>query len=59
MCIELHAKYLIEYVTKYATKDAADDAGEVSDNDDEMSSVGSYGSDDDDNDEPVGAMDEV
>lgn len=46
-----------EYVTKYASKEAADDAGEDSEDDDEMSSVGSYDSDDDE--EPAGTMDEV
>lgn len=46
-----------EYVAKYASKEAADDAGEDSEDDDEMSSVGSYDSDDDE--EPAGTMDEV
>ncbi|KAK8217583.1 ubiquitin-conjugating enzyme E2 H [Zalaria obscura] len=46
-----------EYVGKYASKDAADEAGEDSDDDDEMSSVGSYDSGDDE--EPAGTMDEV
>ncbi|KAL1306120.1 hypothetical protein AAFC00_004236 [Neodothiora populina] len=46
-----------EYVTKYASKEAADDAGEDSEDDDEMSSVGSYDSADDE--EPAGTMDEV
>ncbi|TIA17101.1 hypothetical protein D6C83_08273 [Aureobasidium pullulans] len=45
-----------EYVTKYASREAAEDAGEDSDDDDEMSSVGSFDSDDD---EPAGNMDEI
>ncbi len=32
----------LEYVAKYASKDAADEAGEDTESDDEMSSVGSY-----------------
>ncbi|KAH0550965.1 Ubiquitin-conjugating enzyme E2 8 [Trichoglossum hirsutum] len=44
---------LAEYVSKYATKDAADEAGEDSDSDDEMSSVGSFESGDE---EPAGTM---
>ncbi|KAI9835916.1 MAG: Ubiquitin-conjugating enzyme E2 8 [Sarea resinae] len=43
----------IEYVSKYATKDAADEAGEDSESDDEMSSVGSFESGDE---EPAGTM---
>ncbi|KAK6003322.1 hypothetical protein QM012_001167 [Aureobasidium pullulans] len=46
-----------EYVSKYASKEAAEDAGEDSDDDDEMSSVGSFDSGDDD--EPAGNMDEI
>jgi ubiquitin-conjugating enzyme E2 H len=46
---------LSEYVSKYASKEAAEDAGEDSDDDDEMSSVGSFDSDD----EPAGNMDEI
>jgi len=46
-----------EYVSKYATKDAADEAGAESDDDDDMSSVGSYG--DEEDDEPAGQMEEV
>ncbi|KAI9847516.1 MAG: Ubiquitin-conjugating enzyme E2 8 [Sclerophora amabilis] len=42
-----------EYVSKYATRDAADEAGEDSDEDDEMSSVGSFESGDE---EPAGTM---
>ncbi|KAI4721490.1 hypothetical protein E4T48_02261 [Aureobasidium sp. EXF-10727] len=45
-----------EYVSKYASREAAEDAGEDSDDDDEMSSVGSFDSDDD---EPAGNMDEI
>ncbi|KAF2149571.1 hypothetical protein K461DRAFT_281954 [Myriangium duriaei CBS 260.36] len=44
-----------EYVNKYASKEAADDAGEGSGDDDEMSSVGSYESGEDE--EPAGTMD--
>ncbi|KAI4846139.1 hypothetical protein E4T44_05230 [Aureobasidium sp. EXF-8845] len=44
-----------EYVSKYASREAAEDAGEDSDDDDEMSSVGSFDSDD----EPAGNMDEI
>ena len=43
----------IEYVSKYANKDAADEAGEDSESDDEMSSVGSFDSEDE---EPAGTM---
>jgi len=46
-----------EYVAKYASKDAADEADEESDLDDEMSSVGSYASGDDE--EPAGNMEEI
>ncbi|EME89518.1 uncharacterized protein MYCFIDRAFT_76860 [Pseudocercospora fijiensis CIRAD86] len=46
-----------EYVTKYATKESVDEAGGESNDSDEMSSVGSFDSDDDD--EPAGTMDEV
>lgn len=42
-----------EYVSKYATKDAADEAGDDSESDDEMSSVGSFESGDE---EPAGQM---
>ena len=47
----------IEYVTKYASKDAADEAGAESDDEDDMSSVGSFG--DDEDQEPAGQMEEV
>ncbi|KAK2613066.1 ubiquitin-conjugating enzyme E2 H [Conoideocrella luteorostrata] len=45
-----------EYVQKYATKDAADEAGAESEDDDDMSSVASFG---DDDEEPAGQMDDV
>jgi ubiquitin-conjugating enzyme E2 H len=41
-----------EYVQKYATKDAVEDGEDDSNEEDEMSSVGSY----DDDDEPAGTM---
>lgn len=44
-------------MTKYASKDAADDAGAETDEDSDMSSVGSFN--DDDDDEPAGQMEEV
>ena len=47
---------LPEYVQRYASKDAANDAGAESDDEDDMSSVGSFG-DDDDDDQPAGRMD--
>ena len=46
-----------EYVAKYATKEQVDEAGNDSDDSDEMSSVGTL--DEDDDEEPAGAMDEV
>ncbi|KAJ2906505.1 Ubiquitin-conjugating enzyme [Zalerion maritima] len=46
-----------EYVQKYASKEAADDAGAESEDDDEMSSVGSF--DDDEDENPAGQMDDV
>ncbi|ATY67034.1 Ubiquitin-conjugating enzyme [Cordyceps militaris CM01] len=46
-----------EYVQKYANKDAADEAGIESEDDDDMSSVASFGEDDDE--EPAGQMDDV
>ncbi|KAM3533792.1 hypothetical protein MY4038_002892 [Beauveria bassiana] len=46
-----------EYVQKYANKDAADEAGAESEDDDDMSSVASFGEDDDE--EPAGQMDDV
>ncbi|KAJ0297482.1 hypothetical protein COL5a_010272 [Colletotrichum fioriniae] len=45
-----------EYVQKYASKDAADEAGAESEDDDDMSSVGSFG---DDDEEPAGRLDDV
>ncbi|KAH9884998.1 ubiquitin-conjugating enzyme/RWD-like protein [Xylariomycetidae sp. FL2044] len=45
-----------EYVQKYATKEAVDDGGAESEDDDDMSSVASFG---DDNDEPAGQMDDL
>ncbi|GAB7338091.1 hypothetical protein MBLNU457_4454t2 [Dothideomycetes sp. NU457] len=47
----------VEYVSRYASKEAADEAGDDSDDEDEMSSVGSLDSGDDE--EPAGTMDEV
>ncbi|KAK4147581.1 ubiquitin-conjugating enzyme E2 H [Dichotomopilus funicola] len=46
-----------EYVTRYATKTAADEAGAESEDDDDLSSVGSYN--DEDDEEPAGQMDDV
>ena len=43
----------IEYVTKYASREAADEAGDDSESEDEMSSVGSFESEDE---EPAGQM---
>jgi len=54
---ELLLNLMTEYVTKYASKDAADEAGAESDEDDEMSSVGSFG--DDEDEQPAGQMEEV
>ncbi len=45
-----------EYVQRYASKEAADDAGAPSEDDDDMSSVASFG---DEEDEPAGQMDDV
>ncbi|KAK8069086.1 hypothetical protein PG994_005702 [Apiospora phragmitis] len=45
-----------EYVQKYASKDAANEAGNESEDDDDMSSVASFG---DEDDEPAGQMDDV
>ena len=42
-----------EYVQRYANKDAADEAGADSEEEDEMSSVGSFESDEE---EPAGTM---
>ena len=46
-----------EYVQKYASKESADEAGAESEDDDDMSSVASFG--DDDDVEPAGQMDDV
>jgi ubiquitin-conjugating enzyme E2 H len=46
----------LEYVAKYASKDAVDDAGEDTESEDELSSVGSYESD---GEEPAGRLDDV
>ncbi|KAL2069701.1 hypothetical protein VTL71DRAFT_14380 [Oculimacula yallundae] len=45
-----------EYVAKYASKEAADEAGAETDDDDDMSSVGSFG--DEEDEEPAGPMEE-
>ncbi|CAJ2505241.1 Uu.00g126350.m01.CDS01 [Anthostomella pinea] len=45
-----------EYVQKYASKEAADEAGAESEDDDDMSSVASFG---DEEEEPAGQMDDV
>lgn len=45
---------LVEYVIKYATGTSADEAVEGSDDSDEMSSVGSY--DEDEDEEPAGPI---
>ena len=51
------ANTVVEYVNKYATKEAADAAtDDDSESDDEMSSVGSFDSGDE---EPAGTMEEV
>ncbi|KAI1038994.1 hypothetical protein LB503_007700 [Fusarium chuoi] len=50
------AKVKAEYVQKYASKEAADEAGAESEDDDELSSVASFG---DDDEEPAGQMDDV
>ena len=44
---------LLDYVAKYATKESADEAGEEDHDDDEMSSVGDFDSEDED---PAGDM---
>lgn len=53
---EIHILTIPEYVQKYASKEAADEAGAESEDDDELSSVASFG---DDDDEPAGQMDDV
>jgi ubiquitin-conjugating enzyme E2 H len=49
---------LADYVQRYATKNAADEAGAESEDDDDLSSVGSY-NDDDEEAQPAGQMDDV
>jgi ubiquitin-conjugating enzyme E2 H len=46
-----------EYVNKYASKDASEDSDKDNDDDDEMSSVGSYESGDED--EAAGNMEDI
>ena len=46
-----------EYVSRYATREHIEDAGGDTDESDEMSSVGSY--DEQEDDEPAGTMEEV
>lgn len=45
-------------MTKYATREHIDEAGGDTDDSDEMSSVGSF-DDEDDDEQPAGTMDEV
>ncbi|KAL2162076.1 hypothetical protein VTH06DRAFT_7861 [Thermothelomyces fergusii] len=47
-----------DYVQRYASKSAVDDAGAESEEDDDLSSVGSY-NDDEDEAQPAGQMDDV
>ena len=47
----------VEYVQKYATKDAVEEGNDDSDDDDAMSSVGSYESGEED--EAAGNMDDI
>ena len=47
----------VEYVQKYANKDTAEDSDKDNDDDDEMSSVGSYESGDED--EAAGNMEDI
>jgi ubiquitin-conjugating enzyme E2 H len=65
ICYDIYAEWnqtceisltMTEYVSRYATREAADDAGLESEDDDDMSSVGSYG---DEDDEPAGEMEDV
>lgn len=51
--------WFTDYVQKYATKSAADEAGAESESDDDLSSVGSYNDDDDEEAQPAGQMDDV
>ncbi|KAI2628169.1 ubiquitin-conjugating enzyme h [Xylaria nigripes] len=48
-----------EYVQRYASKDAADEGGVESEDDDDMSSVASFGENEDGDEEPAGQMDDV
>jgi ubiquitin-conjugating enzyme E2 H len=45
-----------EYVQRYANRDAADEAGAESEDEDDMSSVASFG---DEDEEPAGQMDDI
>jgi ubiquitin-conjugating enzyme E2 H len=54
---EIQAKWSSEYVQKYANKDTAEDSDKDNDDDDEMSSVGSYESGDED--EAAGNMEDI
>lgn len=47
----------VEYVQKYASKDTSEDSDKDNDDDDEMSSVGSYESGDED--EAAGNMEDI
>lgn len=47
---------LLEYVAKYASREAVDEAGEDTESEGELSSAGSYESDEE---EPAGTMDDV
>ena len=51
--------YGADYVQRYATKSAADEAGAESEDDDDLSSVGSFDDDDDEDVQPAGQMDDV
>lgn len=53
MLAELTGGVPVEYVNKYATREAADAATDESESDDDMSSVGSFDSGDE---EPAGTM---
>ncbi|KAL2119641.1 hypothetical protein VTJ04DRAFT_6602 [Mycothermus thermophilus] len=48
-----------DYVQRYASKGAADEAGAESEEDDELSSVGSFEEDDDEDAQAAGQMDDV
>lgn len=47
----------IEYVQRYASKEAAEEAGQESEEDDDMSSVGSFGEEEDE--EPAGHLEDL